>query len=1144
MAQLQATGVTGSLVTTGAVGVGTSAASPGTFNVLGTSYFSDDIHLRDGATASGDILVRIYDSSDDGVIDVYQNNAVVNRINGNGSSYFNAGNVGIGTTSPLASLQIGNGTSNTSNRSSVAILSADGGNAVLNALSLVNSRASADGNGTAINFHNANNYSPTGRIVSVQDSGTNASLRFSVYNSTDNALVERITLLSTGNVGIGTISPSNKLDIRDGNIELSDTAFSRIPEIRFTGFSGGGRYIYAGIKADEDGAFNGHLEFWTTPNSAGYVAANAAFAERMRITSAGNVGLGTSVATDRLYIKNTTGDAGIVLDNGTQVLRFDQNSIRTTTASQIAIFTNNTLTNGIYINSSGNVGVGTATPNLKFHVTGQSVFGDNNALAVNSDAFVTVRAAQFAGIDVTSLRTSGNVGGLRAYDSTGTVKGQLLLKVDGGFEYFSGSSLFNILSSGNVGIGTINPVEKLHVVGAVKISRTSTQGENIFIYSQQTAKWSGATFPGLIENVGNNALEIGSTAALPVFFATSGSVRMSIQGGGNVGIGTTSPSGNLHIYSGLTSNNVRLTTGANAGTGYDINLYLNGGANNSEMSILMGIVGNEDRDRIRTYQGNMYFRTNDSENMIINSSGNVGIGTATPQQILHTYKAGDWQLRLQNPDAGGGYWNIGQSDNNFNAGGGKLLFVPDSSASNNATVVFTNSGNVGIGTNNPTFSAIPNNTVKGLQIQNIGNDTQASLRLTGHNNTGSPGQATFTELLHAGGDLRFDINHNGTAALTINPSSNVGINTTAPVFKLDVNGTLRASTLYTDRYIYDSGDTNTYLDFVSGDQFRIVAGGVEMWRWVEGGTDYSYTSFPVGIGTAVPLADLHIRDSTAIIRLESTSGPYSNISSNTIGSIEISADEGNTGASSNINFKVDGSDLMRLVNGNVGINNSSPQFKLHVLGTTGGDSTFKEGILIENSNATDGEPTLAFKVKSMADGTYWFTGLNQGANYDIAYGSSFTNAGTIMRVTNTGNVGIGTVTPSRKLEVLEGSIQVVANFQNTSTVSSRIKFADANTGAENVNIGATGTKLAMWTNNTVRMTIISGGNVGIGTTNPTHLLHVNGTLRVDNAGSAPDLKDGTPPENYVGDAGYWLGEPSGWLAINVGGTPYVIPLYE
>ena len=50
----------------------------------------------------------------------------------------------------------------------------------------------------------------------------------------------------------------------------------------------------------------------------------------------------------------------------------------------------------------------------------------------------------------------------------------------------------------------------------------------------------------------------------------------------------------------------------------------------------------------------MYFRTNDSENMIINSSGNVGIGTATPQQILHTYKAGDWQLRLQNPDAGGG----------------------------------------------------------------------------------------------------------------------------------------------------------------------------------------------------------------------------------------------------------------------------------------------------------------------------------------------------------------------------------------------------------------------------------------------------------------------------------------------------------
>ena len=104
------------------------------------------------------------------------------------------GNVGIDTTSPAAKLQIGNGTSNSP--SSVAVLSADGGNAVLNALSLVNSRAAANGNGTSINFHNANNYGATGRIVNVLDSGTNASLRFSVYNSTDDAIQTTPTLYS------------------------------------------------------------------------------------------------------------------------------------------------------------------------------------------------------------------------------------------------------------------------------------------------------------------------------------------------------------------------------------------------------------------------------------------------------------------------------------------------------------------------------------------------------------------------------------------------------------------------------------------------------------------------------------------------------------------------------------------------------------------------------------------------------------------------------------------------------------------------------------------------------------------------------------------------------------------------------------
>jgi hypothetical protein len=81
------------------------------------------------------------------------------------------------------------------------------------------------------------------------------------------------------------------------------------------------------------------------------------------------------------------------------------------------------------------------------------------------------------------------------------------------------------------------------------------------------------------------------------------------------------------------------------------------------------------------------------------------------------------------------------------------------------TIHNTNTGSVGIGTSSPAV------TGKGLQIQNIGNDTTASLKLTGHNNTGTPGAATSTELKHIGDSLKFAINHNGTDALTIGSSA-------------------------------------------------------------------------------------------------------------------------------------------------------------------------------------------------------------------------------------------------------------------------------------------------------------------------------------------------------------------------------------
>ncbi len=54
-----------------------------------TTSFMDEIQTRDGGANSGDVLVRIYDSGDDGRVDIYENNAYNIRLNGNGTSIFN-----------------------------------------------------------------------------------------------------------------------------------------------------------------------------------------------------------------------------------------------------------------------------------------------------------------------------------------------------------------------------------------------------------------------------------------------------------------------------------------------------------------------------------------------------------------------------------------------------------------------------------------------------------------------------------------------------------------------------------------------------------------------------------------------------------------------------------------------------------------------------------------------------------------------------------------------------------------------------------------------------------------------------------------------------------------------------------------------
>ena len=882
-----------------------------------------------------------------------------------------------------------------------------------------------------------------------------------------------LTSSSAGNVGIGTSSPDKKLHIVDTNagavtyplrLQNSGTTVGTDVGLIFTTKTSGGGSASSVIRSEsEDTSGNNSLVF-TTPSGG-------STAERMRINSDGNVGIGTTSPTAKLQITTNFSNSpqpliflsnnGLNLPGGGSEIIFGTSVSATTSLYNAKIqAVRSALDNGssdlffqtthvstsaspitkMTIKSDGKVGIGTTTPETRVTIKG-------DALNTNQPNRITNVA--------TDTHTALFING------TGATVGEKYGIQFGGYNQYSIGGIFGVMDS---------------VAG-------STSGDITFDFGNGTA--AGA----LIERV-----------------------RFTHEG--NVGIGTTVPSQILTVRKDSTTTYSSPTTGQNTGdlvlqnneqTDGNFNRisFQTNSSNNSTGDLL-------DAARITAIypdhvganpSGELAFETKAdggdmSEAMRIDRNGSVGIGTNNPSNLLELKQLGSDDAKISILKNNGSQKTLIGYDN----GNGGLLKLNNESGTTNVFVrgygdSYFNGGNVGIGISSP---------VAKLHVyqNNADDDTTAGVTIE----QDGTGDAALSFLLSSVRRWRLGIDNNDADKfkissatnlatnnkLTIDVDGNVGIGTSSPQQRLTVGdgGGSEIISIYagnTNASAVHFTDTNTSTDY-------------------QGFVSYNHNSDALRFGTAETermRIDSNGNFGFGVVP-ENSSGTWRNFQ---IGGANLTTRANDTNdllLGTGFYFNTANQELYKNSEAvsRMFFNNDIITFQNAASGTSGNAISWNERMRIGSDGTVyfgnQNNAASAGYIDKKTSGDYEFK-IHASTSTTVDRAMTFHNRSNTeaMRIDSSGNVGIGTTSPSKKLEVVSNNtydgIQIsgssiptlgIIDTTNNAKFVAYVRDSDATIGTE------TNHPLTINTNNTERMRIDSAGNVGIGSTSPTSRLTV------------------------------------------------------